>query len=90
MTDGRSNQFNAPGDPASAARAAMLRMAKSAQEKGLVYHAIHTYTSLMDQYPQTPEARRAAEEMIALAQFLEEQGMYHTALSLYEQLGQYR
>lgn len=90
MTNGVSGQFKATGDPASDARAAMLRMAQSAQAKGLVYHAIHAYNHLMENYPQTQESRRAAEEMIALAQFLEERGMYHTALSLYERVGQYR
>lgn len=88
MTPDLSNSFGATPDAAGAARAAMLRMAQSAQANGQIYHAIHAYNHLLEQYPSTQESRQAAEEMIALARFLEEQGMYHTALSLYERMEQ--
>ncbi len=90
MAAGLSNIGNVMQNPVGAARAAMLRMAQSAQANGQVYHAIHTYNHLLEEYPNTEESRQAAEEMIALAQFLETQGMYHTALSLYERMEQLR
>lgn len=88
MTSGPPDLFNATQDAAGAARAAMLRMARSAQANGQIYHAIHGYNRLLEQYPSTQESRQAADEMIALARFLEGQGMYHTALSLYERMEQ--
>ncbi len=90
MASGQPDLPNALQDPAGAARTAMIQMAQSAQANGQIYHAVHIYDHLLEDYPNTQESRRAAEEMIALAQFLETQGMYHTALSLYERLEQLR
>lgn len=72
--------------PNPAARAAILRLAQDAQARGQIYHAIHAYNHLLGQYPATEESRKAVGELIGLAQFLEQQGMYHTAMSLYQQL----
>lgn len=90
MTSVQPNLSDALQDPAGIARTAMLEMAQSAQANGQIYHAVHIYDHLLEDYPHTQESRRAAEEMIALARFLETQGMYHTALSLYERLEQLR
>lgn len=88
MTSGGSNLPSAAQDPAGAARAAMLQLAQSARANGQIYSAVHIYEHLLHEYPNTQQSHRAAEEMIALARFLESQGMYHTALSLYERLEQ--
>ena len=76
-------------DPGTLARTQLLRMARSAQAQGLVYEAIHTYYHLMDQYPRTEESRQAMEELVGLAQFLEGQGMYHMAKSMYQRLEEF-
>ncbi len=70
----------------AAARGAILRLARDAQAKGMFYHAIHAYSHLLDQYPATEESHKAVGELIGLAQFLEQQGKYYTAMSLYERL----
>ncbi|MGZ3664554.1 MAG: hypothetical protein ACXWQR_20105 [Ktedonobacterales bacterium] len=88
MTSGASNLPDAAQDPAAAARAAILQLAQRARANGEIYSAVHLYDHLLQEYPRTQESRRAAEEMLALARFLETQGMYHTALSFYERLEQ--
>lgn len=88
MTSGSSGLHDATKEPAHVARAAMLQMARSAQASGQVYHAVHIYDHLLEDFPNTQESHQAAGDMIALARFLETQGMYHTALSLYERLEQ--
>ena len=73
-------------DAGAAARGAILRLARDAQAKGMFYQAIHAYNHLLEQYPATKESRKAVGELIGLAQFLEQQGRYHTAMSLYQRL----
>lgn len=85
MTNGLPRGTN----PGTLARTQLLRLARSAQARGLVYEAIHIYNGLMDQYPATEESRQAMEEIVGLAQFLEGQGMYYTAKSLYQRLEEF-
>jgi hypothetical protein len=66
----------------------MLRMARDLQQEGQVYSAIYLLKRLLNDYPETPESRMAVQEYAALGEFFESQGMVHTALSMYEWLGQ--
>lgn len=75
-------------DPGSVARKHMLRLAKELQEEGQVYSAIYLLKRLLEAYPETPESRIAVQEYAALGEYLEKQGMVHTALSMYEWLEQ--
>jgi hypothetical protein len=77
-------------DAGQQARRAMLRMAQSAREAGLIYHAIHAYEYVLASYPYTEESHQAVKDFIGLAQYLEQQGMFHTATTLYEKLGKLR
>jgi tetratricopeptide (TPR) repeat protein len=81
-------EYSQSFEPGSVARKHMLRMAKELQEEGHVYSAIYLLKRLLEDYPETPESRIAVREYAALGEYLEKQGMVHTALSMYEWLEQ--
>ncbi|HEU5200882.1 MAG TPA: hypothetical protein VFU32_14685 [Ktedonobacterales bacterium] len=83
-----SMEYSRSFDPGSVARKHMLRMAKDLREQGHVYSAIYLLKRVLEDYPETPESRIAVQEYAALGEFLEKQGMVHTALSMYEWLEQ--
>ena len=83
-----SMEYSRSFDPGSVARKHMLRMARDLQQEGQVYSAIYLLKRLLHDYPETPESRMAVQEYAALGEFLESQGMVHTALSMYEWLEQ--
>ncbi len=77
---------SAPGmvfDPHGAIRVGMLRLARNWANEGHVYSAINTYREVLTRYPGTGVAAAAVEDMLELAQVLEQQGMYFTALNLF-------
>jgi len=73
-------------DPLRCAQAAMLNLAWSWQEAGSPIRAIHTYMELLCRYPGTPAADAAVADLAALTSKLAEEGQFHTALGIYEQL----
>lgn len=75
-------------DPSLLAQEAMLRMARDMQAQGHVNAALDMYTRLLEEYPDTQAARAAANAMVDLAQYLEQNGMPHTALHVYQTLEQ--
>ncbi len=83
-----SMEYSPSFEPGSVARKHMLRMARDLQQEGQVYSAIYLLKRLLNDYPETPESRMAVQEYAALGEFFESQGMVHTALSMYEWLGQ--
>ncbi len=73
-------------EPGSLARKHMLSLARNLQAEGQVYSAIYLLKRLLEDYPETPESRMAVRDYAALGEYLESQGMVHTALSMYEWL----
>ncbi|MCL4464475.1 MAG: tetratricopeptide repeat protein [Chloroflexi bacterium] len=72
----------------NAARTSMLRMARSWQTAGQINQAVDTYSRILARYPGSPEARAAADEILALARGYEREGRYRLALSLHDRLEQ--
>ncbi len=70
-------------DPHGAVRVGMLRLARNWANEGHVYSAINTYREVLIRYPGTGVAAAAVEDMLELATYLEEKGMYFTALNLF-------
>lgn len=79
------NQF-AQQDPSIRAQEAMLRMGREMQAQGHIYEAIDMYTKLLEDYPGTQASQAAANAMVDLAQYLEQNGMPRIALSVYQKL----
>jgi hypothetical protein len=73
-------------DPVAAAQAGMLNLAWRWQEAGAPIRAIHTYMELLSRYPDTPGADAAVADLVELSDKLVEQGQFHTALAIYDQL----
>ena len=71
------------------ARASMLRMASAWQTTGQINQAVDLYVRILTRYPDTPEAREATDNVVALAQTYERQGQYRLALDLYDRLGRF-
>lgn len=70
-------------DPHGAIRVGMLRLARNWASEGHVYSAINTYREVLMRYPGTGVAAAAVEDMLELARFLEQRGMYFTALDIF-------
>jgi|GEM_PF-4373702 len=83
-----SMDYSRSFDPGTMARRNMLRMARTLREEGHVYQAIYLLKQVLADYPNNPESRIAVQEYAALGEFLESKGMPHTALSMYQWLGQ--
>lgn len=75
-------------DPSQRAQEAMLRMGHHMREQGHVNDAMDMYLKLMQDYPETQAARAAANALVDLAQYLEQNGMPHMALNVYRKLEQ--
>ena len=75
-------------DPRGAARAGLLRVARSWREAGSTYQAIHAYTQILIRYPGGGAASAATEELIQLAETLVQQGRYYSALNVFDKLEQ--
>lgn len=73
-------------DPSRAAQAGLLNLAWRWQETGSPIRAIHAYMELLCRYPDTAGADAAIADLVALSDKLTEQGQFHTALAIYDQL----
>ncbi len=54
----------------------------------MIAESIHAYTEVLARYPGTPAANTAEEELLAMAESLEQQGRVHTALDIYHKVEQ--
>ena len=73
-------------DPLRAAQTGLLNLAWSWQESGAPIRAIHTYMELLHRYPDTPAADAAVADLVELSDKLADEGQFHTALAIYDQL----
>ena len=73
-------------DPSRAAQAGLLNLAWRWQESGSPIRAIHAYMELLCRYPDSAGAEAAVADLVALSDKLAEQGQFHTALAIYDQL----
>ena len=64
----------------------MLRTAKTHEERGNVHQAIATYFKLVEDFPGTDEASKAEEQLLSLAQELDNKGNVYMAMSIYNRL----
>src|SRR5689334_3837300 len=62
------------------AQEAMLRMGRNLQEQGHVNEAMEMYVKLLEDYPDTKASTAAANALVDLAQYLEQNGAPHMAL----------
>jgi tetratricopeptide (TPR) repeat protein len=76
-------------DPSLRAQEMMLRMAAGMRDQGHVHEAIDMYMRLLEDYPDTQASKAAANALVDLAQYLEQNGMPHTALDVYQKLEQF-
>jgi hypothetical protein len=70
----------------SAARVGRLRLARKWRDRGGSYQAIHAYTEILIRYPGQGVANAAAEELLDLADRLEDQGGFYTVLDILDRL----
>lgn len=77
-------------DPSQRAQEAMLRMGRNLQEQGHVHEALDMYLQVMDDYPGTQASRAAANALVDLAVYLEQNGMPRMALDVYRKLEEYQ
>jgi hypothetical protein len=86
----RQRPARSPGhtsfDATRAAQTGLLNLAWSWQEAGAPIRAIHTYMQVLERYPDTPAADAAVADLVELSDKLAEQGQFHTALAIYEEL----
>ena len=73
-------------DPSRAAQAGLLNLAWRWQEAGSPIRAIHAYMELLCRYPDSAGADAAVADLVALSDKLTQQGQFHTALAIYDQL----
>jgi tetratricopeptide (TPR) repeat protein len=77
-------------DPSERAQQALLRMGRNLQQQGHVHEAMDMYIRLLEDYPDTQAARAAANALVDLAVYLEQNGMPHIALNVYRKLEQFQ
>jgi hypothetical protein len=77
-------------DPAAAAQAGLLNLAWSWQQAGAPIRAIHAYMDLLSRYPDTPTADAAVADLVELSEKLVQQGHFHIALGIYEEMEEIR
>ena len=75
-----------PFDPVAYAQTGLLNLAHNWAQSGAPLRAIHTYMQVLIRYPGTPAASAAVADLVEYADSLAEQGMFHAALSIYDQL----
>jgi hypothetical protein len=73
-------------DPVRCAQAGLLNLAWSWQQAGAPIRAIHAYMQVLCRYPDTPGAAAAVADLVELSEILTEEGKYHLALSIYDEL----
>jgi hypothetical protein len=76
-------------DPISGVRVARLRIARNWRSGGSPYAAMHAYERILQRYAGTPAASAAAEELIAMADELEQQGKFYTAMNILNKIEEY-
>lgn len=76
-------------DPVRATRLATLRLARSWRYGGSTYAAIHAYERILQRYGGTPAARAAAEELLSMADELQRDGKFYTALNIFRKIETY-
>ena len=77
-------------DPSKRLQEAMLRMGRHLQEQGHVNEAMDMYMKLLEDYPGTQASTAAANALVDLAVYLEQNGMPHMALNVYRKLEQFQ
>lgn len=77
-------------DPTQRAQEAMLRMGRNLQEQGHVHEAMDMYLKLLEDYPGTQASTAAANALVDLAVYLEQNGMPRVALDVYRKLEQFQ
>ena len=87
-TAGRRTAIGEVFDPRGATSVALLRLARNWHNAGSIYQAIHAYTQVLIRYPDTGAAHAAVEELLEVAENLEQQGRFHAALNIFNQLEQ--
>ncbi len=92
MNDQPGQELNqlAQQDPSLRVQEAMLRMALDMRNQGHVHEALDMYMKLLEDYPGTQASRAAANAMVDLAQYLEQQGMPRMALEVYQKLEEFQ
>lgn len=73
-------------DPIGAAQAGLLSLAWSWQNAGAPIRAIHAYMELIERYPDSPAAAGAIADLVDLSSKLAEEGNFHTAFRIYDEL----
>ncbi|MDI6869290.1 MAG: hypothetical protein QMD88_06885 [Coprothermobacterota bacterium] len=65
---------------------AMLKTAELWQQDEKIHQARDMYFKLVENFPDTEEARKAEERLLTMAQELEEKGKVYMAMSIYDRL----
>jgi hypothetical protein len=73
-------------DPSRCAQAGLLNLAWSWQQSGAPIRAIHAYMKVITRYPGTAGAAAAVADLVELSDKLADQGQFHIALGIYEEL----
>ena len=76
-------------NPSGAVQAALLRLASNWRATGSVHQAMAAYTEILVRYPGTGAAQAAAEDLVSLADALEKEGLFYTALSVLRKVEAY-
>jgi outer membrane protein assembly factor BamD (BamD/ComL family) len=64
-------------------------MARQWRDTGSTHQAIEAYKEILTNYPGTQVASAAVEELVELAQMMENAGQYHAALEVFRMLEQF-
>jgi len=64
----------------------MLKRAESWQQDEKIHQAIDMYFRLVENFPETDEAHKAEEQLLSIAQELEEKGKVYMAMSICDRL----
>jgi hypothetical protein len=73
-------------DPKLVAAVGFLRMSRKWANTGSVHQAISAYREILVNYPGTSVASAATEDLVVLAETLEEQGQYYAARDIFRML----
>ena len=73
-------------DACAYAQAGLLNLAWAWQESGAPIRAIHAYLNLLERYPDTPAAAAAIADLVQLSEKLTNEGRFHIALAIYDEL----
>lgn len=87
--DAQGDNTMSTENPQYAARAGLLRMARQWRDTGSLHQAIEAYKEILTNYPGTQVASAAVRELTELAQMMENQGQFHSALEVFKMLEQF-